>query len=134
MPGYLVLTMYLSHRLLVVADISCDVHGSMEFLSRTTTIEKPFFQYDPISEREVADDIGKRGVTVMGVDILPTELPRESSEHFGDAVIGVAQELVAVKQCQDEGVAGVDMRLLSPQLVSPMWVTCFSFVAGKWLL
>lgn len=108
------------------------MHGSIEFLSRTTTIEKPFFQYDPISEREVADDIGNRGVTVMGVDILPSELSRESSDHFGNAVIRVVQELVAVKHRQGEAVAGVDMSLLSPQLVSPKRVTC-SPVVGKCL-
>ena len=66
----------------------------------------------------------------MGVDILPSELPRESSEHFGNAVIGVVQELVAVKQRQGEAVAGVDMSLLSTQLVSPKRVTC-SPVIGK---
>ena len=101
-----------------MSDISCDVHGSVEFLERRTTIEKPFFQYDPIVEREVADEIDDRGVTVMGVDILPSEFPRESSEHFGDAVIGIVKELVNVKAHQAADVSGVMTSGLSPQLVS----------------
>lgn len=86
-----------NNRLLLVSDISCDVNGSIEFLERTCTIEKPFFQYDPIEQREVASDIGHVGVTVMGTDILPSELPRESSEHFGRAILGVVRELVQAR-------------------------------------
>lgn len=74
------------NRLLVVSDISCDVNGSIEFLDRTCTVDKPFFQYNPLLRKEVAADIGDKGITVMGTDILPAELPRESSEHFGNAV------------------------------------------------
>lgn len=55
----------------------------------------------------------------MGVDILPTEFPRESSEHFGNAVVGVVKELAGVKQRQDAGAgAGIDTKLLAPYLVS----------------
>jgi len=103
---------------LVVSDISCDIHGSIEFLERTTTIEKPFFQYDPIIEREEADDIDDIGVTVMGVDILPSEFPRESSDHFGDAVLGVLNELINVKSQQAAELSGVETSALTPRLVS----------------
>jgi hypothetical protein len=107
-----------NNRLMLVSDISCDVHGSIEFLERKTSIEKPFFNYDPITGREVSDGIGNSGVTVMGVDILPTEFPRESSEHFGNAVVGVVKELASVQQRQDAGAAGIDTKLLAPHLVS----------------
>jgi alpha-aminoadipic semialdehyde synthase len=103
--------------LLLVADISCDVNGSIEFLERTTSIEKPFFQYDPISERVVSDEIGERGVTVMGVDILPTELPRESSEHFGSAVVNVIKAVAQVREQQPVNEKGVDLKRLSSGLV-----------------
>jgi alpha-aminoadipic semialdehyde synthase len=109
---------------LLISDISCDVNGSIEFLERTCSIEKPFFQYDPIEQREVASDIGPVGVTVMGTDILPSELPRESSEHFGRAVMGVVRELVQARQKMlTEGQNqkqqhGVDIRLLSPGIAN----------------
>ena len=51
---------------MVVSDISCDVNGSIEFLDRTCTIDKPFFQYDPLTRQEVCADIGNKGITVMG--------------------------------------------------------------------
>ena len=56
------------------------------------------------------------GITVMGVDILPTELPRESSAHFGDALIGVVEELLEAKEKQNLDHPGIDTSLLSPGL------------------
>lgn len=82
----------------MVSDISCDVKGSIEFLERSTTIDKPFFQYDPLMESEVADTITESGITVLGVDILPTELPLEASQHFGNKLLGVIDELIDVKK------------------------------------
>lgn len=85
-----------NRRLFAVADISCDVEGSIEFLEKSTTVEQPYFEYDPITG-EVSDDISGDGVAVMGVDILPTELPRESSKHFGDALIPLMERLIVAK-------------------------------------
>ena len=64
------------------------------------------------------DDIDDTGVTVLGVDILPSEVPRESSEHFGKIIVGVVKRLVEAKQQQDEDTAGIDTSFLKPQLVS----------------
>ncbi|KAG7345160.1 saccharopine dehydrogenase [Nitzschia inconspicua] len=83
-----------NERLMVVSDISCDIGGSVEFLERSTTIDRPVFQYDPIIGKEVADTILDYGVSVSGVDILPTELPKESSQHFGKALQQVIPDLV----------------------------------------
>lgn len=82
---------------MLVADISCDVNGSIEFLERTTNIDRPYFQYDPIVKSEVTESISSDGVTVMGVDILPTELPRESSAFFGDALLPVLENYIDLK-------------------------------------
>lgn len=69
-------------RLLVLGDITCDIGGSVEFLTRSTKIEDPFFIWNPaIQETSPSDG---DGVLVLGVDILPSELPRESSMHFSD--------------------------------------------------
>ena len=77
-------------RLLVVSDISCDVNGSVEFLDRITSIDNPSFEYDPLLKSEVTPT--GNGVTICGVDILPTEMPRESSSHFGDALFSILEE------------------------------------------
>lgn len=114
-------------RLLLVSDLSCDVRGSMEFLERTTTIESPCFQYDPHLQHEVpatGHHHHRRGtVTVMGVDILPAELPRDSSEHFGKAVLQLLPELMAALRREaiphDNMTArrrGVDPHQLEPGL------------------
>lgn len=60
-------------RLFAVGDISCDVGGSIAFLEKTTSIDKPFFSWNPTTN-EVSDEISDEGIAVMGVDILPTEL------------------------------------------------------------
>jgi alpha-aminoadipic semialdehyde synthase len=84
----------------------------MEFLDRTTTIDKPFYQYDPLQQCEVADSISDKGITVMGVDILPSELPLESSRHFGDKLMSVIDELIHVK-IQNTNAKGIPTHSLS---------------------
>lgn len=69
-------------RISVIADISCDIEGSVPSTIRACSIDKPFYGYNPVTEKE---DIafGKETVTVMAVDNLPCELPRDASEDFG---------------------------------------------------
>lgn len=100
-------------RLMLVADISCDVNGSVEMLERTTNIDSPYFQYDPIVKAEVSESISSDGVTVMGVDILPTELPRESSAYFGDALLPVLEKLIDYKVSEEGSSHGVPPELVS---------------------
>lgn len=70
----------------VVADISCDVEGPIDSTVRASTIEDPFYGYDPASGTE--QPAGTAGtVTVMAVDNLPCELPRDASEAFGRDLI-----------------------------------------------
>ncbi len=66
----------------VVADISCDIGGPIDSTLRATTIADPFFGYDRSTGKEVP--AGSKGsITVMSVDNLPCELPRDASEAFG---------------------------------------------------
>jgi len=69
----------------VIGDITCDPEGSIEFTHKGTAIEDPVFVYNPHTGRPVMGFQGD-GIAVMAVDILPSELPRESSEAFGDAL------------------------------------------------
>jgi len=72
-------------KLKVIGDVTCDPEGSIEFLHKGTEIEDPVFVYDPL-KREPTMGFEGEGILVMGVDILPSELPRESSESFGAAL------------------------------------------------
>ncbi|TGV02627.1 NAD(P)-dependent oxidoreductase [Flavivirga rizhaonensis] len=67
----------------LVADISCDVDGPVASTLRASTIAEPFYGYDPQSESEVAFN-AKGAITVMAVDNLPCELPKDASEGFGE--------------------------------------------------
>jgi len=73
-------------RLLGVADISCDVNGSIEAMTKTTSIDEPTFVYDPITGTS-SDNIDAPGILFLAVDNLPTEMPREASTYFGNLLM-----------------------------------------------
>ncbi|NNG10004.1 MAG: alanine dehydrogenase, partial [Arenibacter sp.] len=70
----------------VVADISCDVDGPVATTLRASTIADPIYGYDPQSEAET-EYTNPEAVAVMAVDNLPTELPRDASEGFGETFV-----------------------------------------------
>lgn len=70
----------------LVADISCDIDGPVASTIRPSTIAEPFYGYDPKSEGEVAFDAAG-AITVMAVDNLPCELPKDASEGFGETFL-----------------------------------------------
>ena len=70
----------------VVADISCDVDGPVASTIRPSTIADPIYGYDAQSESEV-DYKDPNAIAVMAVDNLPAELPRDSSQGFGQAFV-----------------------------------------------
>jgi alpha-aminoadipic semialdehyde synthase len=63
-------------------------------------------------QTEVADTINNIGITMLGVDILPTELPVESSQHFGNKLMGVLEELINAKATH-HGTKGIPTYALS---------------------
>ena len=67
----------------VVADISCDVDGSIACTLRSSIIDEPFYGYLPSENKEV-DIFHPAAIVVMAVDNLPCELPRDASEGFGE--------------------------------------------------
>ncbi len=72
------------NKIQVVADISCDIDASIASTLRPSTIQKPLYGYDPQTGKEV--DL-QDGITVMAVDNLPCELPRDASWDFGSEFI-----------------------------------------------
>src|SRR5690606_34139035 len=66
----------------LVADISCDIDGPVASTIRPSTIAEPFYGYDPITEQETGFT-DPNAITVMAVDNLPCELPRDASQGFG---------------------------------------------------
>jgi len=70
----------------VIADVSCDLNGPIPSTLRSSTIASSFYGYDRFNEEEAIPFVDKRNVTVMAVDNLPGELPRDSSIDFGEAL------------------------------------------------
>tara|TARA_B100000900_G_scaffold402011_1_gene407356 strand:- start:12 stop:1289 length:1278 start_codon:yes stop_codon:yes gene_type:complete len=69
-----------------IADISCDINGPVASTIRSSTIANPIYGYNPQSEQEdVFDNEGV--ITVMAIDNLPCELPKDASEDFGNEMI-----------------------------------------------
>jgi len=74
-------------RIKVIADITCDINGSVPSTVRASTIVDPLYDYDPFSETDKPALSSDKHITVMAVDNLPCELPRSASEEFGRDLI-----------------------------------------------
>jgi len=85
-----------SPKLTVIGDITCDPDGSIECTHTGTHIEDPVFVYNPFTRKYTMGFEGE-GILDMAVDILPSELPRESSIAFSNALFPYVK-----------GIAGAD--------------------------
>lgn len=69
--------------MLAICDISADPGGSIEFMNECTTIDTPFCLYDADRNKDTKSFKGP-GVLVCSIDNMPTQLPRESTDLFGE--------------------------------------------------
>jgi len=70
-------------RIKVIADISCDVDGSVPITVDATTIADPVFGWDRQAQERTAPFLPET-IDVMAVSNLPNELPRDASGEFGE--------------------------------------------------
>jgi alpha-aminoadipic semialdehyde synthase len=87
-------------KLTVIGDITCDPDGSVEITHKGTEIEDPVFVYNPDTRQPSMGFKGK-GILVMAVDILPSELPRESSYAFSNALVKFVPDIASADYDQD---------------------------------
>ncbi len=81
-------------KLTVIGDVTCDPDGSIQCTHKGTEIEDPIFVYNPKTNEATMGFEGE-GILDMAVDILPSELPRESSIAFSNALIGYVKAIAA---------------------------------------
>jgi saccharopine dehydrogenase (NAD+, L-lysine-forming) len=74
-------------RIKVIADITCDINGSVPSTKKASTIPDPLYDYDPDTDCVMPALSGESYITTMAVDNLPCELPRSASEEFGRDLI-----------------------------------------------
>ena len=70
-------------RINTIADVTCDVNGSIPTTKRSSTIAEPVFDYNPATGALEPPYSRPANLTVMAVDNLPCELPRNASRDFG---------------------------------------------------
>lgn len=68
----------------VIADITCDINGSVPTTTRPTTVAEPVYDIDRDSFEELPAFGKQNSISVMAIDNLPSELPRDASEDFGN--------------------------------------------------
>jgi alanine dehydrogenase len=70
----------------VIADISCDINGSVPITLKDTKITDPVFGFSPTT-MDVCAPYQNDSIDIMAVSNLPTELPKDASEGFGQMLI-----------------------------------------------
>jgi saccharopine dehydrogenase (NAD+, L-lysine-forming) len=78
----------------VIGDISCDIDGSIEITRKATKPDAAYYTYFAENDR-FEDGVQPLGVTVMAVDNLPCEFPRESSQEFSAVLRDFVPEIAA---------------------------------------
>lgn len=77
---------YKSSRLKAIADISCDLNGPIASTIRESTHQYPFYDYNPITQKEENPFSSTSNISVMAVGNLPTALAREASVRFSKSL------------------------------------------------
>jgi len=71
----------------LIADITCDINGSIPTTVKSTNIYDPAYDFNPYTKDIEAPFSDPRNITVMAIDNLPCEVPRSASEDFGNQLI-----------------------------------------------
>ena len=71
----------------MIGDVTCDIKGSVKSTIRPSTHAAPFYDYNPMTEKEEPAFSSEKNITVMAVDNCPNALAMDSSESFGKMLI-----------------------------------------------
>ena len=80
-------------KLKVIGDISCDIEGAVEITLKQTSPGDPVYTYNPEIDDIIMGCKGK-GIVVLAVDILPSELPRDASAYFSEILMKFLTNIV----------------------------------------
>lgn len=100
----------LPHRLIAICDISADPGGSIEFMQDCTTIDNPFYLYDAEQNSSSDQSFAGDGILICSIDNMPTQLPLESTDMFGDLLFPYIMDIVrsdASKPVEEENYTNV---------------------------
>jgi alpha-aminoadipic semialdehyde synthase len=82
-------------RLLAISDVTADFQGSIDFLKKFTTIDHPFFVYDP-KTGNATDDFksASEGILYCSIENHPSQFPLDASNYFSTNLIQFLPNIV----------------------------------------
>jgi alanine dehydrogenase len=90
----------IGNNLQVIADITCDIKGSVPTTLRASTINSPIYGVDKKTFLE-SDFKNANALAIMAVDNLPCELPADASHDFGLALMEfIVPELLNINESE----------------------------------
>ncbi|GMK58401.1 hypothetical protein CspeluHIS016_0504330 [Cutaneotrichosporon spelunceum] len=93
------------HKMIALQDVTCDVEGALEFMNHYTTIDEPVFE-------------GPGGILIGSTDVLPTELPADSSVYFSGKLMPYVERAVDHANGKPIVNDSIDQTLERAQIVS----------------
>lgn len=70
-------------RIRMIGDVTCDIKGSIKSTVRPATHAEPYYDYNPVTEKDETPFSSDNNITVMAVDTCPNALALDTSEYFG---------------------------------------------------
>lgn len=82
-------------RLLAISDVTADFRGSIDFLKKFTTIDYPFFVYDPHTGA-INDEYktANSGILYCSIENHPSQFPVDASNYFSSNLIHFIPSLI----------------------------------------
>lgn len=74
-------------RIRFIGDVTCDIQGSIKSTLRSSTHDDPYYDYNPVTEKEDPCFSSAENISVMAVDTCPNALAMDTSAYFGDMLL-----------------------------------------------
>ena len=103
-------------KLCAIADITCDVNGSIECNVKSTDTGMPAYLVDART-KSVTDGHKGEGIVLLAVDNLPAELPRDASTFFSNQLKPFLPSLIHADYGKPLAESGLDEALQKAAIV-----------------
>ena len=71
-------------RIRMIGDVTCDIKGSVKSTVRPATHDNPYYDYNPMTEKDEPAFSSESNISVMAVDTCPNALAMDTSAYFGE--------------------------------------------------
>ena len=71
-------------RIRMIGDVTCDIKGSIKSTVRPATHDDPYYDYNPMTEKDEPAFSSPNNISVMAVDTCPNALAMDTSAYFGE--------------------------------------------------